>query len=599
MRIPLRNTAQFVREVANQCNSTRQERVNRGRMFEAYATTGSSDEANPAAFNKIFSSLDDLESLLFSPVSLKFHIADADIPNIVNEAKGRAAAARIRQLCRQADADSLLSQAVGASLRKGLGLTKQLHKGKLSAHLVQPENFGVMRENHNALDQDMEAFCHTMLITKYQADRLVQGRPDEAEARAKMHRAMKPSTGSLSDAQNSGSALGIITGGYYPLQAAGSGSERTGKGDVIGWMSTPKAQIDPAVLAEMIELQEVWVWDDKRNDWATFQLLGEDILLLGRYQIVNSLAYDPQTKVSSPELQGCHPFTPFCVNPIDGYFWGLSEVARLILLQEAINARITGINRLLRKQEDPATKFVGSTGVNQNALSRFNKPGGYYSDSNPNAKIERDTVTIPADAWAAVHEFERMFDELMGLPPIAKGQGEQGVRSGAHADTLVRMFSPRFKDRALLVERDVEKFGALTLDLARAHEDRKLWCWVPEKAAGNECTTSKEELEFLKPPAPGFVPVLFTFADLPDDVTLTVDSHSSSPAFSQDAKALAFDLLKVGGMDAATLVDHVDISGADELQAGIARREAAKAEAAKAQMELQREIHHKNPGSHK
>ena len=365
---------------------------------------------------------------------------------------------------------------------------------------------------------------------------------------------------------------------------------------VVDWMSQPRAALDPRVLAEMIELQEVWVWDDKRNDWATFQLLGDDILLLGRYQIVNALAYDPQTRVSSPELQGSHPFTPFCANPVVDYFWGLSEVAKLILLQEAINARITGINKMLRKQEDPSTKFVGSTGVNQMALSRFNKPGGYYTDSNPNAKIERDQIAIPQDLWGSLHEYERMFDEMMGLPPIAKGQGEQGVRSGAHADTLVRMFSPRFKDRALLIERDVEKFGALTLDLARAHEDKKLWAWVPKAAAGVEYTMSDDELAFLKPPAPGFVPVLFTFADLPSDVSLTVDSHSSSPAFSQDAKALAFDLLKVGAMSTADLVEHVDAPDPDELYAGIARREAAKAEQAKAQMELQREIHHKPAG---
>ena len=101
------------------------------------------------------------------------------------------------------------------------------------------------------------------------------------------------------------------------------------------------------------------------------------------------------------------------------------------------------------------------------------------------------------------------------------------------------------------------------------------------------------ELKILLPPAPGFVPVLFTLADLPDDVSLTVDSHSSSPAFSQDAKALAFDLFKVGAMSATDLVEHVDAPDPDELYAGIARREAAKAEAAKAQMELQREIHHK------
>ena len=595
MKIPLRNTVQFVREIADQCMSTREERNNRGKVFEAYATTGSSDPANPAVFNKTASALDDIESLLFSPVSLRFHISDTDIPNIVNEAKSRAAASRIRQYCRQSDSDSLISQAVGSSLVKGLGITKQVWKGKFAAHLVKPENFGVLRENHNALDQDMEAFCHTMLITRYQADRLIQGRPDEAELRTKIHRFTRPSAGDSTEL--SGSAMQIITGGMYPLQAPGGGSGAQG---IVDWLSQPKPSLSPKVISEMIELREVWIWDDKRNDWATFQLLGEDVLLLGRYALVNALAFDPATHISSPELQGSHPFTTFCVNPIVEYFWGMSEVAKLILLQEAINARIVGVNKMLRKQEEPSTKFTGATGVNQNAVSKLNKPGGWFSDSSPTAKVEKEVMAIPPDLWNSLHEYERMFDELMGLPPIAKGQGEQGVRSGAHADTLVRMFSPRFKDRALLIERDVEKFGALALDLGRAHEDKKIWAWAPKDAVGDECGLTEAELKILKPPAPGLVPVLFALADLPDDVTLTVDSHSSSPAFSQDAKALAFDLFKIGAMSSADVVEHVDAPDPDELYAGIARREAAKAEAAKAQMQLQREIHAKPPhGGHK
>ena len=248
---------------------------------------------------------------------------------------------------------------------------------------------------------------------------------------------------------------------------------------------------------------------------------------------------------------------------------------------------------MLRKQEEPATKFVGSTGVNQQALSRFNKPGGYWTDSNPNAKIERDNVQIPEALWASLHEYERMFDEMMGLPPIAKGQGEQGVRSGAHADTLIRMFSPRFKDRALLIERDVEKFGALILDLGRAHIDQKMIAWVPKDSAGFEDSSAPGEEALLIPPAKGLVPVTFTFADLPDDVSLTVDSHSSSPAFSQDAKELAFNLQRIGAMSPAELVDHVDVSDPDELRAGIMRREIARAEAAKEEQELKAQTHRK------
>ena len=584
MRIPLRNLERFVKDVTDQCLSTRQERSNRGKMFESYATIGSDNPSTPAMFNKTAATIDDVESLLFSPVSLRFHIGDPDIPNIVNEAKGRAAAARIRQMYRQSDFDSLISQAVNSGLVKGVGLTKQLYKRGLTASLVRPEDFGVYRENHTKLDVDMEAFTHTMLITKHQFNRLVAGRGDEHELKAKAHRVMRPSNGMT----DTNSAMNIVVGGLYPLQAAGATSNYRG---VVDWMSKPRAQIDPAIEHEMLELHETWIWDDRRDDWATFQLIGEDILVLGRYQIINALAYDPKTRISSPDLQGVHPFSTFCPNPVADYFWGMSEVAKLMLLQEAINSRLTGINQMLRKQEDPPTKFVGSTGVNQVAMSRYNKPGGYWVDSNPNAKIDRDNVTIPQDLWGSLHEYERMFDELMGLPPIAKGQGESGVRSAQHAETLVRMFSPRFKDRALLIERDVERCGALSLDIARATIDRKMLAWAPAKAAELETDATAADLALLQPPAPGLVPIYFTFGDLPDDVTLTVDSHSSSPAFSAEAKGLAFDLLKVGAMSPADLVEHVDAPNPDELYAGIARRQAAQAAAAEEERKIKLMTH--------
>ena len=216
-------------------------------------------------------------------------------------------------------------------------------------------------------------------------------------------------------------------------------------------------------------------------------------------------------------------------------------------------------------------------------MSRYNRPGGYFVDQNPNAKIETDQINIPQDLFGSLHEYERMYDDAMGLPPIAQGKGEKGVRSAAHASQLVRQFSPRFKDRALLAERSVEALGGLMLDLARAHDAKKLVAWVPEKDAGLE---SVKPDELTPPPAPGLVAVHFRFADLPEDTTLTVDSHSASPAFSEEARTLDFDLVKVGAMSPSDLIDHVDAPDPAELQMSIIRREIAKAEAEKHKEEL-------------
>jgi hypothetical protein len=122
------------------------------------------------------------------------------------------------------------------------------------------------------------------------------------------------------------------------------------------------------------------------------------------------------------------------------------------------------------------------------------------------------------------------------------------------------------------------------LELARAHVSTKLMAWVPDKMAGVEKDIIVNP--FLVPPFPGAVPVTFRFADIDDDVTLSVDSHSSSPAFSAEAKQLAFDLVKLGAMSAEELLDHVDAPDPEELQAGIKRREAARAEAHEREQQL-------------
>jgi hypothetical protein len=584
--IPKTKLPQFVRELCDHCSSTRQDRKDRGDLFVSYYATGSDDDSRPAFYNKVYSALDDLESMLFSPISLRFEIGDPDIPNVLNEAKNRAAASRIRTICRETDLDTLISQAVTCALVKGVGITKTMFKKGFHSSLVQPEAFGVFRENHNRLDTNMEAFVHTIAITKHQFERMIWNSRDREELRRQAKAYMRPGTG-LRD--TSAQAMSIIVGGLYPFNASG-GVQGTTRG-VVEWMSQPRPQLAPNLEHEMMLLDELWVWDDHADDWACFQIIGDKMLILGRYFTYNPLSYDPINNVHNEELKGCHPFNTFTVNPLDDYFWGWSEIAKLMLLQEAINSRIIGVNKMLRKQEDPATKMTGVAGVNQLALNRFRKPGGYYTDANPNAKIENEQTQIPADIWGSIHECERMFDEMMGLPPVAKGQGEAGVRSAQHAETLVRMFSPRFKDRALLIERDVARQGALVMDMARAYDDKKLVAWAPEAMCGPE--VDEDLKKFAVPPAKGFAPVVFQMGDLPDNVTLTVDAHSSSPAFSMEAKELVFALHKIGAMSASDVVEHVDAPDPDKLLAGITRREVAQAEALTADREagVQKKLH--------
>jgi len=570
MRIPRSGLERFVREIADQCLVSQVERAQRGAYYKNFLLYGSDEPSMPAMYNKTFSYIDELTSLLFSPISLRFHIGDADLPNVVEDAKGRAAATRLRHMCRQSDTDNVISEAVLWALCKGKTLIKQTYKrNAFSPWLVQPEALGVLHENHGKLDEDMEAFVHTIPITTHQFTRMVSGRAD-AEALIRKAKRYMRKPDNIGDA---GSAKQVIVGGLYPFQPAGSPNPNTSRG-IVDWMGGPSPTLDPKVMSSIMLMHEVWIWDDQTEDWVTFQIIGDDMLLMGKTHMFNALAYNPASGLANPTLKGQHPFREFCPNPLDNYFWGRSEIVNVAMLQEGMNSRITGINKMLRMEEDPSMKFTGSTGVNQNALARYKKPGGYFVDQNPNAKIEKDKESVPGDVWVALHEYERMFDDMGGLPPIARGKGESGVRSQGHAETLVRMFSPRFKDRALLVERSVESLGALCLDLAKVHESKRIIAWVPEAAAGAE---AQKPNPLIIPPAPGQVAVPFMFADLDEDMSLTIDAHSASPAFSAEARSTIYDLFKIGAASAEQVIEHVDAPDPEGLIAGVQRRAAEKA----------------------
>lgn len=573
MRIPKSRLDRFAADLIAQCLVSRTERIHRGITYKNVFLTG--DESGDAAiFNKTYCYLDDLESLLYSPVGLRLNIVPPGSPSPNEQAKGRAASADLHGRMRQSGSDSMISDAVLWSLVKGKALVKLLwDREGFAPTLIQPEMMGVMQENLNRLDENMEAFVHSTYITPYQFERMIYNRSasDKAEMMKKAKKYLRPPR--ADDPKDESAMKQIIIGGLYPYQAQGSSTPNNTRG-IVDWMSGPAPTVDPKVLQSMMRLDELWVWNDEQEDWSTFQMIGDDMMVFGKDYIANAFAFDLASKASNPVLKGHHPFTEFCPNRIDGYFWGRSEIQNVALLQIAINSRINGINGLLRMQEDPPKKFTGTSGVNQLAISRLSRPGGYFSDSNPNAKVENMTPELNQDLFQSLHEYERMFDEMGGLPPIAKGMGESGVRSQGHAETLVRMFSPRFKDRALLVERDVESFGGLALDLCKAHVPKKLTAWVNKGQAGVEGGNSNE---LDQAPSPNMEAIEFIYKDIDEDSHVTVDSHSSSPAFAMEARSLVFDLFKIGAMDVTQVIEHTDSPDPEGLIAGVERRQAAQA----------------------
>src|ERR1700677_2296787 len=223
MILPRNKLAKFAREMIDQCMVSRADRTNQNAMMTNSALCGGEDSTRAASYNKVYAYLDNLQSLLYSPVSLRFHIGDDDNPNVLEMAKGRAASSKLRRAERRSDTDTLISDAMWWSLVKGKTHVKSAYKrGMLHTSLVQPEMFGVRNEAHGKLDEDMEAFCHVMPITLEQLPRMVWNRNNRYEILRKARQFASPANLGTQQAQRQ-----IVTGGLYPFQPSGSAQPNT------------------------------------------------------------------------------------------------------------------------------------------------------------------------------------------------------------------------------------------------------------------------------------------------------------------------------------------------------------------------------------
>jgi hypothetical protein len=157
---------------------------------------------------------------------------------------------------------------------------------------------------------------------------------------------------------------------------------------------------------------------------------------------------------------------------------------------------------------------------------------------------------IPQEFFTFLNKTQELFDDVAGFTPVLQGQGEQGVRSQAQAAMLNRNASPRMRDRALLVERQCAEWGEINFRILQMKDA------VYERAGQNN---------------------RFLLSELPDDAKVTVDSHTSSPVYADDALRLAVVLQRAGAIDGADLIMLTHPAHEDILYKRAKDREAAQA----------------------
>jgi len=244
------------------------------------------------------------------------------------------------------------------------------------------------------------------------------------------------------------------------------------------------------------------------------------------------------------------PFVQICPNPQYDYYWGQSEVQRLIFLQQLRNNRMTEILDLLSKQVNPPTALTGFTGILDEKNFALNRAGGLLASDMPNAKAERLAPDMPSSLFEVIHEVDAMFSEASGISSVLQGKGESGVRSSGHASQLARLGSSRAKKRALIVEDSLEKVATLYLKLMQAYD----------------------KTHFKDEEGHQFIPEQFT-----KDYVVKVDAHSNSPIFTEDLRQLAFNLFKAKAIDTESLLDLLEPPMKQLLKDKLKKKEQAAA----------------------
>jgi len=559
----------WARYIIQTCTESRPQRIQRGRAFRNIFLTGD-ENAVPQTYLRTQDFVRDVLSFLYSPSDLRYRIDFFGQVGPVDRAKASAAAAFLHQHIIDADMDDSMTDVTLWSLIKGKTIQQTLWSRRgLESHLIQPESFGVYNESISDLDKQ-EAWVHTTFLTRSRFRQLISGLPPDRQRHL-----MKAASDSIvrgREGEDGNSVLKqIVVGGLYPYTA--TGQTPVSSGGQVQYLFGPEPQMQPGMIDEMIPYDELWFWNDDQDDWATITMIGEEIVF-GKDELFNAFSQQSAVKDTTNPLHGKHGFTEFCAMPLDGYFWGISYVFLVALLQKSINNRIDGINTMLRKQEDPPRAFMGSTSINQNAYAKLNKPGGYFSDSSPNAKIEDLAKQIPADLWTSFHEWNNMFDVIGGFPPVAQGMGEGSVRSAGQTETLLRTGAARHKDASLKIERSVERVGGTAFSLLQAKTTDVLTAWVMPGVQSPMIDDKPDPT--LEPPAPGMKPVSFSLRHMNERAKVTVDSHSASPAFRQEARELLFALNRIGAASPRQVVEGTHPAQEDALIEGIEQREIAQ-----------------------
>ena len=503
MRIPTEpvEREEFYLDLIQKCLVSRETRKIDYGSLRSWYLFGNGPDESPALYNKIFPHIDQLTSFLYSAETTRFSINVGASVKKGEYTKIPVLTRSLNDRWLDSNADQKFALATTWSLCYNSGFIKLVMKGKSPhPHYVEPACIGVLREDIPGLD-NQEAFVHTYYITKSELYSQLWSHPHR-EALVKRVSSMPHERTEIANGIER-----IIMNQTNPTLYGNVNLD-------LGGMNRYKAE----VAEDTIEMTELYVWNDDIQDYQVVTKAEPDVIIYDRAN-------------ESMFLKGEIPFVQITPNPLYDYFWGMSEVQRLIFLQQLRNKRMAEILDLLSKQVQPPTALIGFTGILDEKNFALNRAGGLLATDMPNAKVEKLAPQIPPDLFREIGEIDLMFEEASGIVSVLQGRGESGVRSSGHASQLARLGSSRAKKRALVIEDSLEKLATLYL----------------------RCMQEYDDTHYLDDNGVPFIADQFN-----KDFVVKVDAHSNSPIFMEDMRTMAFNLFNAQVIDKESLLDLVD-----------------------------------------
>lgn len=542
IRIPSDRLAEWAVELSDACLETSTARRAANRALRDAAATGRSGPGS--VLNVTKPTIERLAGMLFSPQKLAFALSytatdESDAP-VMAELCSRMLTANFLG----EGAHLAFSAAVRDALTCGTSLTKTRASGAaFEVAIVRAENFGVLRESVNGID-DQNAVCEVSYQTLPEIRDMLGARADAPRLLAEIE-ALASEAGSSSPATG---AQNIVIGVQDPIGSVGTGTVSP----------IPGAAATSPNLYRTFEVRELWVRDaDRGGHWTTIQVVMPGVVILGETRRGNAML--PPTLPNAPTaLQGATPYTLIQPYPVRGDFWGWSFGAAVAPFQERVNGQQTLIDRARRRKRRPVVGISGFQGIDPEQYQAMLSDGQLLVSDNPAAKAQELASPDLGPLYEALQAELAMLDRFAGFPAVLRGEGEGSVRSQGHAETLVRTASPRLVEPATCVEEALGDVAALGFRLMQVGDGRSY------RTGGSQP---------------------FLLSQLPPGWHMTVDSHSATPIFSEDDRTLALELLRLGAIGAEDAITMLRLPNTDLLVEHAKQRAKAAMEMREAELE--------------